>query len=242
MVDFRTGSAKKVAFFSTGWLEIKADRLLRWCSERRNEILVGSISILAVLLGMSLGNLYFSDLIPAWLAKQVDLEGSANLAAVYAAAIGILSSLIACLRSAQSRRWERLRWALLGVGCAGYALSDLLLVHPGGVFFLVLAAFITAIFFGLLYRHLPGNRIAIAAFWLVVIIAVFNPLLDRYEVALSGNPKNYELVSPTEPYAMTASAWRRLSFVQQVQEGSEMLLVLVVMQLFLFDRNTFPEK
>ena len=77
-----------------------------------------------------------------------------------------------------------------------------------------------------------GNWRALAAFWLIVVVAALNPVLDRYEVALSGTPENYVPVSPMEPYAMTASAWQRLSLAQQLQEGSEMLLLVVVLQLF----------
>lgn len=213
----------------------QANRFLSWASGRQSALLVPLVLLVSVVLAFNAVAVYLPSWLPGSIETQIDLTGRANFAALTMAGIGIASAMVAARRAIRSRSAERFVWMAIAIGCLDVALIDLLIDRPDGRLYVPAAVLMAGSFLWILKRQSSTSRRTQAILIIAALLAISNPIVNRYEVALAGDPENYEFVSANEPYRMTPAAWQHLSLVRQGQEASEAILLILVLQLLLFE-------
>lgn len=211
------------------------DHLLSRASENRRALLMLASLALVFVLALNVVVVFLPMWLPTVVEAQIDLSGRTNFAALATAGFGIASVLVAGLRVVSARGGSRFLWATVAVACLDISLVDLLIDRPASRLYVPAAILLAGSCLWLLKRQTRIGRLAWIVLAAALVLAVANPVMDRYEVALAGDPGNYAFVSAGEPYQMTTSSWRRLALVRQAQEASETALLILLFQLLLLD-------
>ena len=193
------------------------------------------VSIILLVILLDIVSIYVPGLMPPEIQRQTDVSGSMTVAAVLAAGAGFAAGGVTILRGLEHQGHNRLAWFVVGAGCVGFALIDLLFDGRGGVWLMLPMGVAAGVLFLLIYRQVRASRIAVRLLLVAFLLAASNPVVDAGERDIMGEPDNYRYVSERHTYELTNSAWHTLDLVRQVQEGTELLVIAVLIGVFLTD-------